>query len=390
MANAIELLSKQTLMDFQEAMESLLIYVSNLIKYPDDLKYRKVKISNIHFQERLGRMNGCEEAMNAIGFVREHDFYVFKNSDGLTSKEMKDELSSIELILKQRLEEAQKAFSRLPHRHDDDAHVYSAVRAVGCHNERGKRPNNEDDEIVVDKFCNEAKTAFFGLYDGHGGRQTVDFVVRALHMTLERVIKNSPNENLEEVMKQTYLETDSQVRRHNILQSGTTAVTVLIRGEENRRVLYVANVGDSRAILCRNNVAKRLTVDHKPNLPEETKRIQDAGGFVAQGHRVNGVLAISRALGDHTLKSNDVVTAKPYTCTEALVSDDTFLILACDGLWDEVTDQEAVDFVRERIQNISDQDASFNRKLNEICRELVHHALDRGSTDNVTVMIVKL
>lgn len=140
------------------------------------------------------------------------------------------------------------------------------------------------------------------MYDGHGGRATVDFVVKALHMNLEHHLRRKPNEALSEAFKQSYLATDGQLRRQNILRSGTTSVTCVIRRDADKRMLFTANVGDSRAILIRNGKAIRLTVDHKASLPEEAKRITDAGGFIGRNKRVNGVLAISRALGDHMLK----------------------------------------------------------------------------------------
>jgi serine/threonine protein phosphatase PrpC len=99
----------------------------------------------------------------------------------------------------------------------------------------------------------------------------------------------------------------------------------------------------------RGGKAIRLTVDHKASLPEEAKRITDAGGFVGR-NRVNGVLAVSRALGDHMLKENDVVTAVPYCQETELTDEDSFLVLACDGVWDVITDQEAVDFVLQKAE----------------------------------------
>ncbi len=96
--------------------------------------------------------------------------------------------------------------------------------------------------------------------------------------------------------------TDGQLRRQSILRSGSTSVTCVIRSVGEKRVLHTANVGDSRAVLCRGGKAVRLTIDHKASLPEEAKRIRDAGGFIGRNKRVNGVLAISRALGDHMVR----------------------------------------------------------------------------------------
>ncbi|KDQ15204.1 hypothetical protein BOTBODRAFT_31871 [Botryobasidium botryosum FD-172 SS1] len=141
-----------------------------------------------------------------------------------------------------------------------------------------------------------------------------------------------------------------------------------------RRVLYTANVGDARAVLCSAGEAIRLTHDHKGSDKGEVKRIKEAGGFVLN-NRVNGVLAVTRSLGDSAMK--EFVVGTPYTTTVELTDSDEFLILACDGLWDVLKDQEAVDLVRRET------DA---QKASEI---LVKHALDNYSQDNVTVLVVR-
>jgi len=141
-----------------------------------------------------------------------------------------------------------------------------------------------------------------------------------------------------------------------------------------RRVLYTANVGDARAVLCRGGKAVRLTYDHKGSDSQEAKRILDAGGFV-MNNRVNGVLAVTRSLGDASMK--EFVVGSPYTTETALDNSDEFLIVACDGLWDVTEDQEAVDLIR----SVSDpQEAS---------KVLLDHAMTNYSTDNLSVMVIR-
>ena len=96
-----------------------------------------------------------------------------------------------------------------------------------------------------------------------------------------------------------------------------------------RRVLYSANAGDARGVLCRAGKAVRLTYDHKGSDKQEAKRITDAGGFVMSG-RVNGVLAVTRSLGDSSMK--EFVVGSPYTTETELYDEDEFVILACDGV----------------------------------------------------------
>ncbi|KAL8751964.1 MAG: hypothetical protein Q9199_006074 [Rusavskia elegans] len=155
----------------------------------------------------------------------------------------------------------------------------------------------------------------------------------------------------------------------------STAIPKLQETASRQRVLYTANVGDARIVLCRNGKALRLSYDHKGSDENEGKRISNAGGLILN-NRVNGVLAVTRALGDSYMK--DLVTGHPYTTETVIQPDiDEFLILACDGLWDVCSDQEAVDLVRHT------QDPQVASK------QLVDHALARFSTDNLSCMLVR-
>lgn len=181
-------------------------------------------------------------------------------------------------------------------------------------------------------------------------------------------------------------------------QAGATSVVVCIRGDK----AYCANAGDSRAVFSRKGgVAVDMSYDHKPTNASERERIQAAGGFVSEG-RVNGSLALSRALGDFEYKGNkdlppdeQAVTAHPDVKEFQLEDGDEFMILACDGIWDVMTSQKCVDFVRERII-ASNKDGGGELKLSKICEELCDECLapdTRGTglgCDNMSVVIVLL
>lgn len=170
------------------------------------------------------------------------------------------------------------------------------------------------------------------------------------------------------------------------LQPKPVAPTAPISGEATHaklksaatrsRVLYTANVGDARIVLCRNGKALRLSYDHKGSDENEGKRVASAGGLILN-NRVNGVLAVTRALGDAYMK--DLVTGHPYTTETVIQPDlDEFIILACDGLWDVCSDQEAVDLVRHELDPVA------------AAKHLIEYALARFSTDNLSCMIVRL
>eukprot|EP00803_Ostreobium_quekettii_P009888 evm.model.scf_1014.5 EVM.evm.TU.scf_1014.5 scf_1014:36945-39348(+) len=155
--------------------------------------------------------------------------------------------------------------------------------------------------------------------------------------------------------------------------AGATAVVAVKRGAE----LFVANAGDSRGVLARGGAAVAMSKDHKPGLKDEKARIFKAGGFVseiANQDRVNGNLNVSRAIGDLKYKSNkklapreQIITAEPEVRHFDLTGDDRFFVLACDGVWDVMTNQEVVDWVGRRL----DQGAA----LREICVEILDNCL---------------
>lgn len=161
---------------------------------------------------------------------------------------------------------------------------------------------------------------------------------------------------------------------------GTTATVVVLVGLD----LYCAHVGDTRAVLCCNGQAVRLTDDHRPCRMDEMERIESAGGLiltVAGTSRVNGILAVSRALGDPELK--EFVIGDPDLSSRELACEDDFLIIASDGLWDMVEDQEVVDMTQNLLRRAG-------RGLEHVAKSLVLTACDRGSNDDVSVLIVDL
>merc|ERR1719215_1000684 len=160
--------------------------------------------------------------------------------------------------------------------------------------------------------------------------------------------------------------------RNKILMSGCTACVCVLQEERHSRVVYTAHLGDSRAVLSRGGKATRLTsvTDHKATDPLEGKRVIEAGGKIIND-RVNGMLAMTRALGDFLLKMpvlpNDVVSNVPDISSTDLSREDNFIILACDGLWDVMNDQQAVELVVESLREL----APMTRQLEAEGRSIV-------------------
>ena len=158
-------------------------------------------------------------------------------------------------------------------------------------------------------------TGYFGIYDGHGGRNVAEFLRLHLHVNIEKELRLKGDRSVEECLKSAFLITDAEAATTGEQASGSTAVVCLVRRQDSKRYVFTANCGDARAVLCHAGVAIRLSLDHKATDPLEKSRIEAAGGFILR-KRVMGVLAVARSFGDFILKK--YVTAEPYTSTTKL------------------------------------------------------------------------
>ncbi|GMI92832.1 DNA-binding protein phosphatase 1 [Hibiscus trionum] len=256
----------------------------------------------------------------------------------------------------------------------------------------GGRPYMEDTHICIADLaknfgCNlmsEEAVSFYGVFDGHGGKDASQFV----RDHLPRVIiedADFPLE-LEKVVTRSFTETDAAFAKSCSIESarasGTTALTAMIFG----RSLLVANAGDSRAVLSRLGTAIEMSKDHRPCCMKERRRIESLGGFVDDGY-LNGQLGVTRALGDWHLEGMKEMgerigplIAEPELKMITLTKEDEFLIIGSDGIWDVFTSQNAIDFTRRRLQQHND--------VKLCCKEIVEEAVKRGATDNLTAVLV--
>jgi len=251
------------------------------------------------------------------------------------------------------------------------------------------------------------QNAFFGVYDGHGGYQAAEFCQDNLHKNLMKEmnmqwrgetpqLRTTDSEAVRKIshcIREAFVTSDHQfLCSTQRPQGGTTAVVaVIING-----VVVVGNVGDSRAVLCRGGRAIPLSQDHTPQRPDEVQRIQAVGGrVVANEVVVNGEeFCLTRAIGDTFVKvpagydfrdmsAPQVVTSEPEVSITELVNDDLFIILASDGVWDRMSNEDAVQFVYHSLRTTAQQDPQI------AAQELANHAIfNLRSTDNVSVIII--
>lgn len=305
------------------------------------------------------------------------------------------------------------------HRVNDD--VASEARgerdeppSTGVRSVCGRRKEMEDAVAVVHSFLSlpasdrlengsgSSDLHFFGVYDGHGGAQAANLCRERLHMALAEEMRArllvdddvevNPLEGKvwETSMKASFLRMDGEVGSRagtsvdqaiSNTSSDTVGSTAIVAVLSCRHII-VANCGDSRAVLCRKGQAIALSQDHKPEREDEMARIEAAGGRVIcwNGYRVLGVLAMSRAIGDHFLKP--YVIADPDVTITPRSEDDDCLILASDGLWDVVSNQDACTIARRCL--------AATREAQSAASALAHAAHEKGSGDNISVVVVDL
>jgi len=254
-------------------------------------------------------------------------------------------------------------------------------------------------EVLHDK-------AFFGVYDGHGGRQAAELCQENLHKHLMREIskhwrgtpelRTTDSEGLKQIascVREAFVTCDQEFLCSTVRpRGGTTAVVSLIISG----LVVVGNVGDSRAVLCRGGRAVPLSNDHTTKRLDEVYRIRAAGGDVeADEVVVNGEeFCLTRAIGDSMVKvpagydfrdkeAPQVVTSEPELSITELTDDDDFIILASDGVWDRMTNEAAVQFVRQRLRTTAQSDPQI------AAQELANHVIhDLRTSDNVSIVII--
>lgn len=262
---------------------------------------------------------------------------------------------------------------------------------VYSHSIQGKRDSNEDQHAVVLNIDGSEKDFnninFLAVFDGHGGKTVSKFLKENLPpffiKKYKKNIFNKPDMFSKYVNKvydmlQDKIKTDHP-RAVNYCGS-TACVTIhCVDPEEKKNYLWMLNVGDSRAVLSnKNGLAVQLSQDHKPNSPDERNRIEQMGGkisFDGSDWRVKD-LSLSRAFGD--VECTPYVTHLPQIYRYRLSSSDRFLIKACDGLWDVLSNQDAIEFVQELL----------NKKYKgNVAKALVEFAYEKGSLDNITAIV---
>lgn len=267
-----------------------------------------------------------------------------------------------------------------PEKDDDGGYVSGGWKSedgklsCGYSSFRGKRATMEDFYDIKNTKIDGQTVYMFGIFDGHGGSRAAEYLKEHLFGNLMKHPQFMANTKL--AISETYQQTDVDFldsEKDSYRDDGSTASTAVLVGNH----LYVANVGDSRTVISKAGKAIPLSEDHKPNRSDERKRIENAGGVVmwAGTWRVGGVLAMSRAFGNRMLKQ--FVVAEPEIQDQKIDEEFELLVLASDGLWDVLPNEDAVSLAR-----TEEEPEAAARKLTEA-------AFTRGSADNITCIVVR-
>ena len=301
---------------------------------------------------------------------------------------------------------------------------------------QGWRKRMEDSHITDLDLGPSNNTQIFGVFDGHGGSEVAKYV--AAHFTeeflknknyLRNDIKKALEENYQKMDKlmlekegseellaeyQKSKEEAAKIKENNkssqiemlrqvidpkeqpdakiSMFTGCTANVVVIQDKK----IFFANAGDSRSVLCKRDQAIPMSVDHKPSIPAELKRIEKAGGWVSDG-RVLGNLNLSRGLGDSEYKvdkklkpEEQILSNFPDIKIENFSKDIDFIVIACDGIWDCKTNQEVCDFFIDKFNK--EPDGKISKYIEELYDEILAPDVytDTGvGCDNMSCIVVQ-
>jgi serine/threonine protein phosphatase PrpC len=227
----------------------------------------------------------------------------------------------------------------------------------------------EDCALSINCFNKESYRHLFCIFDGHGGNVTAKLCVKKFPEIFRKCLLESPFDYEMALKKRFYL-MYQEIEKIKATEVGNTATIVFI----NNRLLYCANVGDSSCALI-GKTNEFITTEDKCTNKNEMKRIEKEGGTIIDD-RLGGILAVSRGLGDFDLKSKGL-TCEPHITKKLIDHNINYCVLASDGVWDVLSPDEVAKITQ-------------THKIDEMAKKIVETAMDRGSEDNISCIVVEL
>jgi protein phosphatase 1L len=226
---------------------------------------------------------------------------------------------------------------------------------------------------------------YYGVFDGHGGNEVSLYLQEHMKDVIKKYIIETLNSNKEtidvsKIIYDSFKTIVNEIPYKTSITTGSTAIVML----RYKNKMWIGNVGDSRGVMNNGLDVIELSKDHKPNEESEYKRITSLGGYVSKAHegdvyRVNGVLAVSRAIGDFAL--SPYVTWKPEITSYNIGEHNHYVFLATDGVWDVLSSKQVIDIINKNI---------INETWKNIGNDIISIARHNGSGDNIACMFVIL
>ena len=307
---------------------------------------------------------------------------------------------------------------------------------------QGWRRTMEDSHLVALDLGENKETHIFGVFDGHGGNEVAEYVKNHF---VETFINNEnyKKNNIKMALKETFLLLDRKLQSKEAMKELTKTHEIFVKEynldqKENeneniennnlnnsddyidnlaynigctcnilvihKNILFFANAGDSRSVLLKNKgEVNSMSTDHKPELPNEFNRIKKAGGKILEG-RVNGLLNLSRSIGDFQFKNrrdlkqeDQIVTCNPDIIFENRSKNDDFVVMGCDGVWECITNTGISEYIYDKENNskiYKNGNEKIDLNLVEILEELFERIIakdenEENGCDNMTAILIQ-
>ena len=247
---------------------------------------------------------------------------------------------------------------------------------------KNNREHMQDLHKIIDKYTNDNSKGLFTLYDGHGNNtEHFKYARDRLPELFARFLQKTRN-NIEQSFIFTLQQLDDEIRLFRSNDTSGSTITIVYVYKDNNGITCIscANLGDTKAIVVHcNNTYKLITTEHKCTNDKEIQRIKKMGGMVFNS-RLFGQLALSRALGDYSLKPYGLSTT-PSMYRHYVSEKDKYVVIASDGVWDVVNEEEV-------SVMCNDDNRKGNCKV--IAKDIVDTAIEKGSRDNISVIVIRL
>ena len=262
-----------------------------------------------------------------------------------------------------------------------DFHLKSAksVCEFAVIENQGRREYMEDTYSIVDCFAGDPNCGLFWIFDGHGGNKICEFAKDQFIEELDKSMKKARTRTIDisDILRNCFYAVNNALPDKYSWDQGSTAWIVLIVKENEEKVVYIANVGDTRAITTIDGEVKQITDDHNVKNEAEKERIEKTGGFIMNA-RVGGRLVVTRAFGDLAWKDYGL-TVDPVITKYNIDDLGKYLVVWTDGVYDRMTNEEVMEYWKPEWNTYE----IWKKIINEVVNE-------RKAKDNWCCWVIKL